>query len=312
MSPLASSSWPTRMIPIRPRWPRSMRTIAEFPERTSSLCRCRRRKRSHGMSLRRTSVNPCGAGSSPIIGRRARSDQRRRSLTSADIACRTWSCVAACRCVLRTIPRECPPRTPRGIRRGRRSTRPRWIRNSPCSRFARFRAGGNGPAANPFFERAQPSADVLHTYLRVARLDGPDRAACEHLILSALAGEQRGVAGRAYVDEGGPHPMADRWLELAAAALRARDFDVTVNGPGGMFAETDRFDAPIFISAGIPPISMVRCGCPAFSSRRAPSRCISTVSRQKRCIRTRRAGVVRWWRGELRQPSAMFSNRISS
>ncbi len=103
----------------------------------------------------------------------------------------------------------------------------------------------NGPAANPFFEQAHPPADVLRTFVRVTRLDGPDRAACEHLILSALAGEQRGLAGRAYIDEGGPHPMADRWFERAAAALRARDFDVTVNGPGGMFAETDRFDAPI-------------------------------------------------------------------
>jgi len=87
---------------------------------------------------------------------------------------------------------------------------------------------------------------IAEPIIRVARIDGPTVAACRRLIDSALEGERPGIAGRAYIDLGGPHAEGEQALRAAAGVLRRAFFDVEVDEGKALFAETDRFDAPAF------------------------------------------------------------------
>lgn len=101
-----------------------------------------------------------------------------------------------------------------------------------------------GPVRNPLFDSPLPGAGVAPGIVRVSRIDGPSTGACERMILSALRAEERGLAGRAYVDLGGPHALGDEWLQAVAGALREQDFEVVEQTDAALFPVTARFDAP--------------------------------------------------------------------
>ena len=103
-----------------------------------------------------------------------------------------------------------------------------------------------GLVANPLFGNMNPDGHTRGLVVKVARLDGPSPAAVRGLIDSALAGEARGLQGRAYVDMGGPHPEGEDWLKGASATLRRLGFDVSEDHEGSLFTWKTRFDAPAF------------------------------------------------------------------
>jgi len=65
-----------------------------------------------------------------------------------------------------------------------------------------------------------------------SRIDGPGLAVCKRMILDAVAVEQTGLWGMAYVDFSNKFPMGDEWLEQIVAA----------NRKAGIPTVTDRFD----------------------------------------------------------------------
>lgn len=102
-----------------------------------------------------------------------------------------------------------------------------------------------GFLANPLF-RTKAAAEISAEFVvKVARLDGPTFADARALVTSALAGEKHGLAGRSYVDLGGPHATGDRWLEATRERLVNLGFFGEVERTGRMFEAADRFDAPV-------------------------------------------------------------------
>jgi uncharacterized protein (TIGR03790 family) len=101
-----------------------------------------------------------------------------------------------------------------------------------------------GLVANPLYNRTDPDIYIRGLVVRVARLDGPSAAAARGLVESALAGESRGLQGRAYLDFGGPHPQGDVWLDQTGQIVRQLGFDVSEEHTPGLFNWTQRFDAP--------------------------------------------------------------------
>ncbi len=103
-----------------------------------------------------------------------------------------------------------------------------------------------GPAPNPFFEAGGVIREGARDIVRVARLDGPSAEACRRMVDTAVLAETRGLAGRAYVDTGGPHASGDAWLRAAGGVLEGLGFDLDGHAGAGVMAVTDRFDAPAF------------------------------------------------------------------
>jgi uncharacterized protein (TIGR03790 family) len=101
-----------------------------------------------------------------------------------------------------------------------------------------------GPLANPLYNKLDPDAFTRGLVVRVARIDGPSAAAARGLIESALAGEARGLQGRAYLDFGGPHPSGDAMIKGAGDIIRQLGFDVSEDHAPGLFNWSERFDAP--------------------------------------------------------------------
>ena len=97
---------------------------------------------------------------------------------------------------------------------------------------------------NPLHRQRAVGGVLAEAVVRVARLDGPTPGAVRALVDSALAGERQGLAGRAYVDLGGPHQRGERWLESVAAQLGAAGFDLDVDRAKPTFRPQARFDAP--------------------------------------------------------------------
>lgn len=89
-----------------------------------------------------------------------------------------------------------------------------------------------GPYPNPLFnqmnEADAPASAAL--VLIAARLDGPDAPTVRRMIDDALAAEQRGLGGWAYVDrrglEHGSYALGDFWLAEAAERLLREGFNV--------------------------------------------------------------------------------------
>ncbi len=102
----------------------------------------------------------------------------------------------------------------------------------------------SGPAPNPLFRVKEPGAIALSSVVRVARIDGPSPGDCIQMIDTAIAVERAGLAGRAYVDAGGPHAAGDRWLGAVAETARAMDFDVDAHAARGVMESWMRCDAP--------------------------------------------------------------------
>jgi len=102
----------------------------------------------------------------------------------------------------------------------------------------------NACIPNPFYHNDQPTDFARSQVVKVSRLDGPSAADALHLVDLAVEAEHTGLLGRAYVDVAGPHENGDRWLEAAAAAIRALGFDLSVSHGPGTLAATARIDAP--------------------------------------------------------------------
>ncbi len=102
-----------------------------------------------------------------------------------------------------------------------------------------------GPLNNPFFEVARPNFLQRQQIIGVARLDGPSYRAARAIFERSIEAEEKGTAGRAYVDQGGRHPTGEQWLGEAAEVLRKAGFDLTLDPGKDLFAATDRFDAPL-------------------------------------------------------------------
>jgi uncharacterized protein (TIGR03790 family) len=98
---------------------------------------------------------------------------------------------------------------------------------------------------NYLFKKDRPSSLERDEVIPVGRLDGPTYADAKALVDRALDAEGDGVAGRAYVDIGGPHRGGDDWLEACLPELQKLGFETDVDRKKTTFAATDRFDAPI-------------------------------------------------------------------
>lgn len=90
-----------------------------------------------------------------------------------------------------------------------------------------------GPMKNAFFENKGSFADANFPFLMlVGRIDGASFATCERMIRDALAIENTGLWGRAYVDIANKYPEGDAWLESVVKA----------NSKAGIPTVVDRFN----------------------------------------------------------------------
>lgn len=85
---------------------------------------------------------------------------------------------------------------------------------------------------------------AMRDVIPIGRLDGPSVADAKALVDRALVAEREGLAGRAYVDIGGPHRQGDEWLEACVPELTALGFETDVDRDGSTMPEHARFDAP--------------------------------------------------------------------
>ena len=111
-------------------------------------------------------------------------------------------------------------------------------------------ATDNAPIAafipNPLFEQEHPQSFVLEQILPVGRLDGPTLDDAKALVDNALEAERNGVAGRAYLDLGGPHAQGDEWLAACLPELTSLGFETDVDREPGVLPTPARSDAPAF------------------------------------------------------------------
>ena len=98
---------------------------------------------------------------------------------------------------------------------------------------------------NPMFRRTESRNLFDVNPLVVGRLDGPDYELAKSLIDRALEAEEGGIAGRVYVDIGGPHDSGDQWFEKLVSMLEKKGFDVDAHREKGQFNRIDRFDEPL-------------------------------------------------------------------
>lgn len=100
--------------------------------------------------------------------------------------------------------------------------------------------------SNPLYSATGPAATeaALREVIPVGRLDGPSVADAKSLVDRALVAERDGLAGRAYVDIGGPHRQGDEWLEACVPELTALGFETDVDRDGSTLPAHARFDAP--------------------------------------------------------------------
>lgn len=109
-------------------------------------------------------------------------------------------------------------------------------------------AADNPPIAalvpNPLFNLDRPSSFALEQIVPVGRLDGPSLSDAKGLVDRALEAEGFGLAGRAYLDAGGPHRRGDEWLEACIPDLASLGFETDVDRDRASIAPHARFDAP--------------------------------------------------------------------
>lgn len=98
---------------------------------------------------------------------------------------------------------------------------------------------------NPLFQNASPTPNSLARVIKVARLDGPSVSHAKQLIDDAMAVEQTGLLGRAYVDVSGPHETGNAWLMETAGHLKKLGYPPTIHENSGVFPIETRFDAPV-------------------------------------------------------------------
>ncbi|HLP03215.1 MAG TPA: TIGR03790 family protein [Opitutaceae bacterium] len=102
-----------------------------------------------------------------------------------------------------------------------------------------------GWVRSPLCGEREPTGPLAQAVVRVARLDGPTPDAVRTMIDGAIAGERDGLAGRAYVDFGGPHAEGDRWMESVTRQLADAGFETDADKAKTTFPPLARFDAPV-------------------------------------------------------------------
>lgn len=103
----------------------------------------------------------------------------------------------------------------------------------------------NGFVANALYRNERPKDYDLAAVVKVARLDGPTFSDANQLVDRAVAAEQTGLLGRAYVDIGGKYPEGDTWLENTVKELALLGFDLGVDRERSTIPLGARFDAPV-------------------------------------------------------------------
>ncbi len=104
---------------------------------------------------------------------------------------------------------------------------------------------------NPLFNQDKPMSFDLEKIIPVGRLDGPTLDDAKGLVDHALIAERDGLAGRAYLDLGGPHAQGNEWIEACLPQLKALGFETDVDrvagtpSDSGTFRASARFDAPV-------------------------------------------------------------------
>lgn len=110
-------------------------------------------------------------------------------------------------------------------------------------------AAGNPPIAafvpNPLFDKDDPPSLLLDQVVVVGRLDGPTLDDAKALVDNALLAERDGIAGRAYVDIGGPHKQGDDWFAACVPELQKLGFETDVDRAKSTLSVAARFDAPV-------------------------------------------------------------------
>ncbi|MEM6911371.1 MAG: TIGR03790 family protein [Verrucomicrobiota bacterium] len=90
-----------------------------------------------------------------------------------------------------------------------------------------FAAPAEGFVKNPFFEKDESFLKLpVAGMLLVGRLDGPSAKGVIRMIDEALAAEEGGLWGRAWLDVGGPHKKGDVWIEEIAQRNRLEGMPV--------------------------------------------------------------------------------------
>jgi len=101
-----------------------------------------------------------------------------------------------------------------------------------------------GFVPNPWYDQKDPPVARVFDTIRVARLDGPTADDATRLVDNAIKAERTGLIGRAYIDEGGPHPKGDKMLEDAGNLCVRACFDTTFERTPALIGDDARFDAP--------------------------------------------------------------------
>jgi uncharacterized protein (TIGR03790 family) len=99
---------------------------------------------------------------------------------------------------------------------------------------------------NPLYQNTNPGKK--QDIIRVTRLDGPSPKAVIRMIDNALAGERKGLRGRAYVDEDsrkGGYLTGNEWLAKTAEVFRGLGYDLDHDKKRSTFIPSSRFDAPV-------------------------------------------------------------------
>lgn len=102
----------------------------------------------------------------------------------------------------------------------------------------------NAFVPNVLFRNDRPGIFDHRHVVKVSRLDAPTYEHARALVDDAIRVEQRGLAGRAYVDLGGIHADGDRWLESVVTQLDTLGFDTDVDRDPATLTVSARIDAP--------------------------------------------------------------------
>lgn len=87
-----------------------------------------------------------------------------------------------------------------------------------------------GPMKNPYYQRKESIVDANLPFLMlVARLDAATVTTCERMLRDAIATEETGLWGRAYVDIANKVPEGDGWLEAVIKANQTTGIPTVVD-----------------------------------------------------------------------------------
>jgi uncharacterized protein (TIGR03790 family) len=98
---------------------------------------------------------------------------------------------------------------------------------------------------NPLFQVQHPTAQEEQQVIKISRLDGPTVEDANALVDRAVAAEQSGLLGRAYVDLSDRDEIGNGWLNDTASQLKTLGFDTDVDRSPALLPLGARSDAPV-------------------------------------------------------------------